>query len=687
MMTRCTSPVAIVALLWVAVVVTCLAAYWPGLHGDFLFDDFGNLPTLGAQGPVNRWATFWQYVTSGHADPTGRPLSLLSFLIDAHDWPAAPYPFKRTNLIIHLLNGTLLAWLLARLGGASGSAGDRRAAIAGVLAAALWLLHPLLVSTTLYVVQREAMLAATMTLVGLLLWLTGRRAMLAGCHTSGWLWMTAGLWGGTLAGFLCKANGLLLPALALTLDATVIRHLAERRTPAGEPANAEGKQVARRTLYLLAAPPTALLVVYLAHAGYVGIVHGIASIRPWTLGERLLTEPRVLVDYLRLLWLPRPFTSGVFNDQFAASTSLVHPASTLPALLGIAALIAGAVATRRRWPVLAASLLFYFVAQSMESTTIALELYFEHRNYLPAMLMFWPLAWWICATPASTRGIAQAPQGAASRHRLPALRIAIAVALVAMLAVMTHARADLWGDTRDQSLLWARLNPASPRAQAYAAMTEMRAGHPDLAVHRLAPVLRQYPHEVQVALNLLSAECQMGHVDTSTLTAAETALRESRDPGGLLASWFGRVIDQSSHPTCPELDVRNISALLEAARSNPRLAAEPGRLQDLLSLQGQLALHDRHGAQALADFDRALDMRVNAGTAFQQAAMLGSAGFPALGLAHLDHYESVKGRAVTPAPGMPRIHAWVLREQGYWHHELVHLRHTLSTDASNNEQK
>src|ERR1700761_8048898 len=80
-------------------------AYMPGLSGTFLFDDFINLPTLGDFGPVDNWRTFFLYLTSGNADPTGRPLSLLSFLLDAQDWPADAEPFKQTNVLLHCLNG------------------------------------------------------------------------------------------------------------------------------------------------------------------------------------------------------------------------------------------------------------------------------------------------------------------------------------------------------------------------------------------------------------------------------------------------------------------------------------------------------------------------------------------------------------------------------------------------------
>lgn len=67
----------------VALAGICLVAwavYMPGLSGGFLFDDFVNLDALGALGRVDDWPAFWRYITSGTADPIGRPLALLSFL-------------------------------------------------------------------------------------------------------------------------------------------------------------------------------------------------------------------------------------------------------------------------------------------------------------------------------------------------------------------------------------------------------------------------------------------------------------------------------------------------------------------------------------------------------------------------------------------------------------------------------
>ena len=642
-------------LILLAALALTLWAYLPGLHGPFLFDDFANLPVIGATGPVDTWATFWRYITSGTADPTGRPLTLLTFLLDARNWPADPFAFKRTNLIIHLLNGALLYALLLQLGRVFEPAG-RRAALAAALGAALWLLHPLLVSTTLYVVQREAMLPATCVMLGLLAWLHGRHLLATGRRRSGLAWTVLGLGGGITLGVLAKANGALLPFYALLIEWIVLAP----RQPLLEAAT---RRVWRGVMAVFAVLPATLLLAYLAYVGIHTAIHGIA-VRPWTEGQRLLSEARVLMDYLGLLWLPRPFTPGLFNDQIRASLSLFSPATTLPALLAVLGLIGAGFALRRRAPLIALAILFYFAGQLLESTTIPLELYFEHRNYVPALLLFWPLAWWL----ADLRAL-----------RLPKLLLMLALPLG--LALMTHARAEVWGNGRMQAELWARLNPDSPRAQANAAQFELAHGQPRDAIARLRPLLRQHPDQVQLAFNLLGARCALGGVNAADLAAARTAMATTRDPGALLTHWFDRTLPVAAAGGCSGLDLAALRGLIQAGLDNPRLDV-PGRQQDLLYLRGRIALVERRPAAALTDFERALDVVVSPGFALEGAAILGSAGHPRAGLALLDHYDRVAGRATRPGFGMPMLHAWVLRLQNYWPHEEVHLRKALVEAAA-----
>lgn len=640
------------AFIWLGVaLLLALIAYEPGLHGGFLFDDFANLPALGANGPINNWLTFWRYLTSGIADPTGRPLTLLTFLIDAQNWPADPYRFKLTNLLLHLLNGALLYVLLSKLGEQLG-VGPTRVRNAALFGAALWLLHPLLVSTTLYIVQREAMLPATCTLAGLLIWLHGRNQLVIGNIRSGLLWSLLGLGGFTLLGVLAKANGALLPFYALLIETIV---LAPRQLlSAGSARHAH-----RAFLFVFAIVPALAILTYLSWVGVSGIITGGPAGRPWTYAQRLLTEPRVLMDYLQLLWLPRPFSSGLFNDQYAASTSLLHPGSTLPAIVATLGLIGGAWWLRRRHPALALAVLFYFAGQLLESTSIPLELYFEHRNYVPALLMFWPLGLWL-----------------ADMRSLVIPKRILLIVLPLGLAWMTHARSEVWGNVHQQARIWAQINPESPRAQANLAAIEMQNGHPQLAIERLEKLLATQPNQAQLAFNLIGARCMTGGVQPTDLAAADTAMRETANVGALLSHWFDRTLPVVMAGNCRGLTPATLLGLIDAGLQNPALG-DAGPKQDLTYLRGRIALAEHRPDAALADFTHALDLQVRPGMALEAAATLGAAGYPAQGLKLLDHYQTVEMHVMPPGFGMPMIHAWILARQHYWPLELKRLRELL----------
>lgn len=316
----------------------------PALQGGFLFDDFYNLDALGAHGGVRDPTTLKAYLASGfNAGPAGRPLALLSFLIDANDWPASPYGFKRTSLGLHLINGLLLAWATLKLLAATGEP-PSRAAWAAVLTAALWLLHPLLISTTFYPVQRMAMLAATFTLAAFVAYWHGR-ARLPHAPRRALIWMGASLTVGTLLATLSKENGALLPLLLLVAEFSLARRLPPLPKAFGA---------------LFLALPTAAIVGLLL--SYFTLDPRPWPNRPFNAIERLLTEARILWDYLGGWFLPRIEDAGLFRDAYPVSRSLLDPPTTLLALLGLVGLIGAAIAARRRYPWLAFALLFFSLA-------------------------------------------------------------------------------------------------------------------------------------------------------------------------------------------------------------------------------------------------------------------------------------------------------------------------------------
>ncbi|KJV30928.1 hypothetical protein [Luteibacter yeojuensis] len=634
------------ALLALIVLATWLA-YAPGLDGTFVFDDFGNLPALGAGGPVHDMASALRYATSGKADPTGRPLATLSFLLDATDWPASPYPFKRTNLLLHLLNGVLLAGFLAALGRAMGFAG-RHATNAALLAAATWLLSPLMVSTVLYVVQREAMLPATFMLLAGLCWLRARSALQP---TAAVAWIVVGTGGCTLLAVLCKANGAVIPLLVLACEWAL-------------PPPHDGRF--RRRLAAILGGPAVALVGGLAWLALDALGQGVLPFRGWSISQRLITEPAILWRYLGQLWLVVPTDTSVLHDGVPAARNLFSPWYTLPAIAGCVGLLALAATVRRRFPALALAIVFFFAGHAMESTSIPLELYFDHRNYLPAMLMFWPLA--LAVAGIQRRGGA----------------IVAALAIVAVSGLLTRQNTQLWGDPYRQAMAWAATNPASPRSQVYAAQMAEAEGHHVVAMSVMAAATARFAEEPQVALVMIDVQCKNGRLPASELGHARSALANARsDPGSMLLNWFEGAITTARAGHCTGFAPADVAMLLDAASGNPVLHGVDGRRQDIDHLRGQLALSGGDAATAARWFDDALAAQPNPATALSQAANLGAAGRPDLALAHLDLLAQLPGPDEPRwTDGMAWIHAKVLAHQAYWASEVRHLRTTLENDRA-----
>ncbi|MBL6751684.1 MAG: tetratricopeptide repeat protein [Nevskia sp.] len=640
-------------LLLAAALFAAWWAYHPGLAGTFLFDDFKNLNAIGSYGRIDSLQKLLLYLSSGDADPTGRPLSLLSFLLDADDWPADPYPFKRTNILLHLVNGLLLAWLLLRLGRRARLA-ESHATAAAALAALCWTLHPLWVSTTLYVVQRQAMMAATFCLAGLLLWVAGRERFVTR-PWSGATLMFAGAWGCTALAVLSKGNGVILPVLIWVTDSIVLEG-GERLPPNPRPL--------RMLRLLLLKLPALAIALWLGNVFRRGLLHPAADIQ-WDTWHRLITQPRALLDYLLRLWIPRGSLGGLLNDDYRASLDLLHPWSTLPAILAVGALLAAGFGLRRRQPLLALAILFFFAGHLIESTVMPLELYFEHRNYLPAAPMFWPLAVWLTGTAG-----------------LPLLRKSLILAIPLFLLLLTHARATLWGKPYELAVAFAQASPHSPRAQVTAGYYHLANGHPLLAVARLRATLEEFPDEALAGVHLIEAECALGELMPATRVKVLRAIGTNANEAAIIHYWMDDQIARAASQSCRGFDLDYMEQMLAAARGNPHFMLFPTHGRDIEHMAGRLALARGNAAAALEHFNRSLAQDPGPSQALEQAALLASAGSSALALQHLQYFKTLPKPPPAGFTGMPWVHDWLLQHSGYWTAELAELERKLREDQS-----
>ncbi|NNF68076.1 MAG: hypothetical protein HKM98_11265, partial [Gammaproteobacteria bacterium] len=294
-----------------AAFVLTVICYWPSLSGPFVFDDIPNLQPMGERGGLVSADHYFEFITTPRAGPLGRPLSLASFTLNADAWPADPRPFRITNLILHLVNGLLL-FVFARH--VFSLCRDRRTADRlALLCVAMWLLHPLLVSTTAYIIQRMTLLCTVFSLAGLLCYMRGR-SQLAADPPRGWLWIIAGMGGFGLLALLSKESGILLPLYALTLELTVYGSVTT------------SSRHRKLLMAMLGAPIIACIAYFVINWG--SIAYGF-QFRPFSLGERLMTEAVILVDYLRQIVAPELSGLGIIHDDYPVSTGLTSPVSTL----------------------------------------------------------------------------------------------------------------------------------------------------------------------------------------------------------------------------------------------------------------------------------------------------------------------------------------------------------------------
>lgn len=433
--------------------------YWPGLHGGWLFDDYPNI--VDNKGIQPQSANLPSLITAALSSPASelkRPLASLSFATNFLLTGLNPFWMKLSNLVIHLINGVLLFLLARSLTRLTehqpfGNTDDVFAA----LVAGCWLLLPINLTGVLYVVQRMESLANLFVLLGLLGYIAGRNRMrhesdtqLAGLGIS-----ASSLIVGTLFGLMAKETAVMLPLYAFLIESLLLG-FRSRKT----------KNLDRRIVVLFALTlfvPMILGAAWLAPTLMRPEAWATRDFNVWT---RLLTEARVVVDYLIWTVLPLPSYLSFYHDDYIVSTGLLSPASTAASLCILVALIGWMTWLRKRRPLAALGIALFLGAQLLTATILPLELVYEHRNYFASFGLLMTLV-----DLLYLRTAANTTMSLATRDRHPWRAINTRLTLLALLAlalwwtIATAVTAYAWGDSLRLSVELANRGPDSPRAQ------------------------------------------------------------------------------------------------------------------------------------------------------------------------------------------------------------------------------
>jgi hypothetical protein len=544
----------------------------------FQLDDQANLSGLAT---VTDWQSAVNFVTTGSAGPTGRPLALLTFALQADQWQVGAAAFLRVNVFIHLLNAMLLAWCVRQLFMIRGEQ-DGLATLLGCTVSSIWVLLPLLATSSLLVVQRMTTLSALLMLLGLAGYLAAR-ASIGRSPRRALILMGASLTFATILAALAKESGLLLPSFVLVLELTIL-------TRPNEVQASDWKKWSMVFLWL----PGILLLGYLAsRASYPDYM---IARRDFDGGERLLTEARILWLYLSKALLGLPGRLGIYHADFAIAHSFWSPITLLASLSWLAVTIS-ALVWRRRYPLFALAILWYLVGHIIESTVVPLELYFEHRNYFPIIGPIFALTAFLFLHSEQIR------------------RIALLVVPLVLLvnAWFLYSFASLLGDSSMASRYWAVQHPHSVRAVTNLATYQLAEESIEQGIATIHQFANEYPRYAYIRIQELNLRCLTAPAaplskELGEIEVALSAVDFSYTAGEMLSQLF----TTTTMVSCVDVRPETVMQLAAALHSNPRYEHDPTYNQFHHKLLAGIYRHLGDAQAMRIHLDKAIGHRMSA---------------------------------------------------------------------------
>jgi len=377
-----------------------------------------------------------------------RPISNFTFAINWYYGNDNPFNYHLVNLLIHLFASFFLFKTIKAILEHSAYTkrfSDNDVLFVTMLSTCLWAINPIQTQAVTYIVQRMASMAAMFYIIAVYHYVRARQTQV---NSQTILHLTLCVIFFFLA-LGCKENAITLIPSLLLIELCFFKR--KDRT-------------AKTILTIL----VGVTICFLLAAFYYAIDRNLLQSfsepigsRPFSVKERLLTQPAILLFYLSLLFYPSPTRLSI-DHSFPLSTSFFQPWSTLPSILIVLLLIVFAILRFRKNPLLSFAILFFFINHLVESTIIPLELIFEHRNYLPSLFLFLPVA----------AGIRYLLNWSAPSMRFVHAAIIIAVPLLLiMLGLATYTRNSAWAS---EESLWAdALAKAPDNARPYAKLGEI----------------------------------------------------------------------------------------------------------------------------------------------------------------------------------------------------------------------
>lgn len=419
-----------------------LFLYWSGLSGDYVFDDPANILNnqkiaIGSLDQASLKSAWY----SGDAGPLGRPISMLSFALNYYFTGFNPFYFKLVNLIIHLMNGILVfvislnifQWLSRQYKKIE----FRYTPYLACSVCFIWLIHPLNLTSVLYVVQRMTSLSTLFGLLALAIYCVWRNQTITKLNT---ILASCSIVLSLLASMLSKESGILFIPLICWVELIVFQAKNSQFQ------SIYIKKIKLNHLLWGGIIATGLIFLYLL-LPYLNPTNFVR--RDFNLLERLLTESRVIFYYLKMTFYPLLSDLSLYHDDFVISKSTTQPITTLYSLAGLLSISLACIVLVKKHPMLLFAWGWYVISQLLESTFISLELVHEHRNYFGIIGFIITTAYYIVQI---------------NNRKIQPFIYVLCTIYIANLAWTTWQRSEIWSNLVDHAVFEATMHPKSDRA-------------------------------------------------------------------------------------------------------------------------------------------------------------------------------------------------------------------------------
>ncbi|MDH5631868.1 MAG: hypothetical protein OEZ10_02635 [Gammaproteobacteria bacterium] len=550
-----------------------------------MFDDMSNI-VINKKIHISElsWDALADAIRSLESGPLKRPISTVSFALNYYFSELSPFAYKATNLVIHILNSfglfVLANLLLQNTHDKTGNLLSIRLAYWTAAAAALlWAIHPLNLSSVLYIVQRMTSLSATFLIFGLIGYCLGRIRLIAGIR-NGLIISVASLTGFGILSALSKENGILIFFYAMIIEVFVFRFSVNIGLRKHYKTSIISFYVAPIIVGILLSPIYATSVLKLDHY----------DMRQFDMAERLMTEARVIWFYLKLIAAPTPSALGLYHDYFPFSTSMTQPMSTLYSVVSLILLPVVAIILRNRAPIISFAIFWFLAGHSLESSVVPLELVHEHRNYVP---MFGP----VLATTYYLLYHARNPESLK-------LWSGLFVLIVLLFSAGTFARASVWSNEYRMKLTQLLDHPNSARANSDMAILLHNSRQLDKAENlfkKAAELDSDPPHQLMRLMQHLYVFYKP--VPREYLETLEFCARNT--PYSHVTIWQYEALMEQSR-TIPEDNARIVEAFRLMISSN-RVKLSREWVAKSYSILGENYLHMKKIDEAIESFGGAVE--------------------------------------------------------------------------------